>query len=118
MPAPAASTGFVEGVLARETREAAAKSSYNRGVIIAANLCYTGGSYVNYSAARHKAFTKDAEDWSWRAKLLQKPGVVLRRKERFHAPALYTSHKSMELAGFVIRTGLLPTLHKYGGGTL
>ena len=38
MPAPAASTGCVEGVLARQTLEEAAKSSYNRGVIIAAHL--------------------------------------------------------------------------------
>ena len=88
-------------------------SSYNRDVIMSATLCYTGGSYLNYALARHRAFVKDAEDWNWRAKLLQKPGVVLRRKERGHAPALYTSHKSIELAGFVIRTGLLPALHKH-----
>ena len=113
MPAPAASTGFIEGVLARESLEAAATSSYKWGVIIAANLCYTGGSYLNYSVARHRAYEMNAEDWSWRAILLQEPGVVLRRKERFHAPALYTFHKSIELAGFAIRTWLIPTLHKH-----
>ena len=73
-------------------------------------LCSTGGGYANYATARHRAFQKDPNAWDWRAKLLRQPGVGLRRKESGHATELYTSQKSIGLAGFVVTSALLSTL--------
>ena len=99
--------GFPDGILARESLQAAIQSTYNKGAIVEITVAAVDGmkNYDSTRARAWKAMKADDvdDDQRWRTNALAQPGTVLRRNCGSAADAaLYITAQSQEMNAILL----------------